>query len=87
MKYKLDRVGIFFENMSEPQLISIQLPDDFHKMELNDRILFLANEIKALESKFPVYKDSLRRHTSLVRMEQGQAVYSVEYLPILDDEY
>jgi len=76
-----------YEGASGPELISIPLPDNFNLMSINERIQFLSDALKAVEEKFPLEKDTLRRHTSLVRIAEGKVTYSVEYLPMPEDEY
>jgi hypothetical protein len=56
-------------------------------MDLAGRIEYIANQLKAVECKYPAEKETLKRHTSLVRIGEGKLTYSVEYLPIPDDDY
>jgi hypothetical protein len=81
------RDPIDFGGSSEPEFISIPIPDDFHEMDLNNRITYVANELRSLESKFNFDRGELIRHTSLVRIEDGKFMYSVEYVPVMDNEY
>lgn len=89
MKPNVDHIKnvIEFEEIYEPQFISIPIPDDFYEMDLNSRIIYIGNELRSLESKFHQDKDKLMRHTSLVRIEGGEFIYSVGYIPIVDNEY
>lgn len=56
-------------------------------MTAAERIQFLSDALKAIEAKYPLEKEALRRHTSLVRIADGKVTYSVEYLPMPDDDY
>lgn len=87
MKTQVNRANfVSYEGSSGPELITIPLPEDFGLMSASERIQFLSDALKAIESKFPVEKDTLRRHTSLVRIAEGKVTYSVEYLPMPEDE-
>ena len=68
-------------------MITIPLPEEFVQMSAGERIQFLSDALKAVEAKYPVEKESLRRHTSLVRIADGKVTYSVEYLHMPDDDY
>ncbi|MGQ9858171.1 MAG: hypothetical protein ACUVS3_05710 [Thermodesulfobacteriota bacterium] len=88
MKTQLNRAGMLnFEGASGPELITIPLPEEFHRMTAAERIQFLSDALKAIEAKYPLEKEALRRHTSLVRIADGKVTYSVEYLPMPDDDY
>lgn len=88
MKTQLNRAGaLSYEGASGPELITIPLPDEFNQMTAAERIQFLSDALKAVEAKYPLEKESLRRHTSLVRIADGKVTYSVEYLPMPDDDY
>ncbi len=75
------------EGVSSPVLVTVPIPANFRKMDLTDRIEYIAQELKTLESKYPAERQTLKRHTSLVRIGEGKLTYSVEYLPIPDDDY
>jgi hypothetical protein len=88
MKSQLNHAHVIeFEGASSPEFITIPLPDNFNRMDLSSRISHIADELKALESSYPVERDNLRRFTSLTRIGEGKATYSVEYLPIPDSDY
>ena len=88
MKSQVNHARIIeFEGASSPEFIAIPLPDNFSRMDLSSRISYIANELKALEPSYPVERENLRRFTSLTRIGEGKATYSVEYLPIPDSDY
>ena len=88
MKTQLNRASMLnYEGATGPELITIPLPDGFDRMSPGERIQFLSEALKTIEFKYPADKENLRRHTSLVRIAKGKATYSVEYLPVPDDDY
>lgn len=88
MKTQFSRAGMLnYEGASGPDLITIPLPEEFHQMTAGERIQFLSDALKTVEAKYPLEKETLRRHTSLVRIADGKVTYSVEYLPMPDDDY
>jgi hypothetical protein len=70
-----------------PEFVSITMPYDFGKMDESRRILHISNELKSLESRYPVEKGRFIRHTSLVKIEDRRFLYSIDYVPLQDDEY
>jgi hypothetical protein len=88
MKSQLSRASFLnYEGATGPELINIPLPDGFEQMTPGEKIQFISDALKNLENKYPPDKENLRRHTSLVRIGQGKLTYSVEYLPVPDDDY
>jgi hypothetical protein len=88
MRSQLERVEMInYGDIPEPKFISVPIPDDFFSMDVQSRILYVADKLKTLESEYTDEQGSLIRHTSLVKINQGKLVYSVEYVPLLDNEY
>jgi hypothetical protein len=75
------------EKPTEIEYISIEIPEDFMEMTLQERIDYVARKLKEKEEKFPVLKDNLMRKTSLVKFEDNKLIYAVGYLPYMDNEY
>ena len=87
MRSQLDRVEtINYGDIPDPKFISVPVPDDFLSMNLQSRILYVADKLKSVESDYVEERGSLIRHTSLVKINRGRIVYSVEYVPLLDNE-
>ena len=80
-----DYIGL--DEISKPQSILIPIPKDFEEMDLENRIACIAKELKSLESEFDSDKGEFMRRTSLVKIADGNFVYSIDYVPIVDDEY
>lgn len=87
MKSKSNHSQTLGPEAPEPQVVTIAVPDDFHRMNLNSRIVYVADGLKSSESQYPECKDSLRRHTSLVKMGEKGVSYLIEYLPIVNSDY
>ncbi len=87
MKTKSNQGHPLGPEVPEPHVVTIEVPDDFDEMNLNSRIVYVADGLKSSESRYPDCKDSLRRHTSLVKIGKGGFSYLIEYLPIVDSDY
>lgn len=87
MKTKSNQAHALGAEIPEPQVVTIAVPDDFNRMNLNSRIVYVADGLKSSESQYPDCKDSLRRHTSLVKMGKKEVSYLIEYLPIINSDY
>ncbi len=87
MKSKSNQAQTLGPEVPEPQVVTIAVPDDFNRMNLNSRIVYVADGLRSSESRYPDCKDSLRRHTSLVKMGKKEVSYLIEYLPIINSDY
>jgi len=87
MKTKANQAHAPGEEIPEPRLVTIAVPEDFSRMNLNSRIVYVADGLKSSESQYPDCKESHRRHTSLVKLGKKEVSYLIEYLPIVNSDY
>jgi hypothetical protein len=88
MKSQLNPVDmVHLDAVGEPELIAVELPEDFSQMDTGDQIEYIADQLRALEAHHPVQKGELVRQTSLVKIEKGRLIYSISYTQVMDSEY
>jgi hypothetical protein len=75
------------QNETDTQSFFIAMPSGFKEMDLLHRIQYVAGELKSLEAAYPHARGDRIRHTALSKIENGTLTYSVNYVPVVDNEY
>ena len=88
MEAQVDTVQIgTFDDVRGPRQISIPIPEDFRTMDVSSRIHHIAEALRSLESQYPADNGDMIRRTTLVKVENGNLVYEIDYIPLVDSEY